>query len=218
MHELITTGPFKGLMRNKYRAILVDPPWRYVVRSDKGLGKNPEKHYRTMTLDQIKALPVRDLAAKHCVLFMWVIDSHVEMAHEVLKAWGFKYKTVGLYWAKTNQDGVTFFTGTGHWTRANPEHAYEAYFGETEQDAERCFLNTIGAPKRIGKNVPRLMVEKRREHSRKPDETWSRIERLVDGPYLELFGREQHGDWSVWGDESNKFNDPLLRDELAEVI
>lgn len=218
MIELIKSGPFTGLGAKRYRAILADPPWRYVVRSEKGMGRSPDRHYETMTLDEIKALPVREVAAKDCVLFMWVIDSHVEMAHEVLKAWGFKYKTVGLYWAKTNKDEKTFFQGTGHWTRANPEHAYEAYFGDTEQEVERCFLNTVGAPKRVGKNVPRLLVSRRREHSRKPDDTWARIEALVDGPYLELFGRQQHGEWSVWGKESSKFNDPLLRDEMAEVI
>ena len=170
-----------------------------------------------MTIDEIKALPVRDLAAKDCVLFMWVIDSHVELALEVVKAWGFTYKTVGLYWAKTNADGTKFPMGTGHWTRANPEHAYEAYFGE-EQDAERCFLNTVGAPKRVGKNVSRLIVAPRREHSRKPADAWHRIEQLVDGPYLELFGREQHGDWTVWGDEATKFNDPIMYPDIAEVV
>lgn len=216
--ELIKEGPFRGLVRNKYAVILADPPWRYKVRSDKGKGKSAERHYPTMSLAEMMALPVRDLAAKDCVLFMWVIDSHVEQAMELTKAWGFTYKTVGLYWAKTNQDGKTFFTGTGHWTRANPEHAFEAYLGDTEQEAERCFLNTLGAPKRTGKDVPRLIVSPRREHSRKPDETWSRIERLVDGPYLELFGRTQHGDWSVWGNEPHKFVDPLLRDEISELV
>lgn len=216
MRQIIQTGPFRGLARNGYRAILADPPWRYVTRSEKGMDRSPDRHYETMTLDEIKAMPVRDLAQKDCVLFMWVIDSHVQMALEVIKAWGFTYKTVGFYWAKTNKDG-SFFQGTGHWTRANPEHAYEAYFGE-EGDAERCFLNTVGRPGRVGKNVPRLIVARRREHSRKPEEIWSRIEQLVDGPYLELFGREQHGDWTVWGKESHKFNDPLIYKDLEDII
>jgi N6-adenosine-specific RNA methylase IME4 len=170
-----------------------------------------------MSLDEIKALPVRELAAKDCVLFMWIIDSHVEMAHEVIKAWGFKFKTVGFYWAKTNKDG-SFFQGTGHWTRANPEHVMEAYFGETEQEVERCFLNTVGAPKRVGKNVPRFIAAPRREHSRKPGQIWEAIEKLVDGPYLELFGREQHGDWTVAGNENSKFNDPMMNSDIEEVV
>lgn len=214
--NIIQSGPFAGLARHGYRVILADPPWRYLTRSAKGMGRSPDRHYQTMSLDEIKALPVRDLAMKDCVLFMWVIDSHVELALEVIKAWGFTYKTVGFYWAKTNKDG-SFFQGTGHWTRANPEHAYEAYLGE-EIDAERCFLNTVGRPKRVAKNVPRLIVAQRREHSRKPEEIWSRIERLVDGPYLEMFGRQQHGDWTVWGEESRKFNDPLVYPDIAELI
>lgn len=195
---------FAGLRRNGYRVILADVPWKFVARSDKGLGKSADRHYATMTLDQIKALPVRDLAAKDCVLFFWVIDSHVEIAFDVIRAWGFRYKTVGLYWAKTNKDG-SFFTGTGFWTRANPEHAFECYFGEEEQEVERCFLNTVGAPKRVSKAVPRLMVSPRREHSRKPDETHERIEQLVNGPYLELFAREWRKNWSAWGDQIDKF-------------
>lgn len=202
---LITEGPFAGLKRNHYRAILMDVPWKFLARSDKGMDRSPDNHYSTMTLDEIKALPVRDLVHPDgCVLHFWVIDTHVEMALDTVRALGFKYKTVGFYWAKTNKDG-SFFTGMGFWTRANPEHAYEAYFGETEQEVERSFLATIGAPKRTGKDVPRLIVAPRREHSRKPDEIHDRIERLTDGPYLELFAREHHPGWTTWGNEDTKF-------------
>lgn len=216
--QLIQDGPFKGFGYKKYRVIVCDPPWKYLTRSAKGMGRSPDRHYKTMTIPELKALPVQDLAAKDCVLFMWIIDSHVELALEVVKAWGFKFKTVGFTWGKLNKDGKTFFQGTGHWTRANAEMVYETYFGETEQDAERCFLNTVGRPKRIGKDVPRFIAAKRREHSRKPDEIFPLIERLVDGPYFEMFGRQQHGVWSVHGDEKDKFNDPLLFPELMEVV
>lgn len=206
---IITEGPFVGLRRNGYKVLLVDPPWKYLVRSAKGLGRSPDRHYTTMTLDEIKALPVRDLAAKDCVLFMWVIDSHTELAMEVVKAWGFKFKTIGFYWAKTNADG-SFFMNTGFWTRANPEHVFEAYLGE-EQEVERCFLHTVGAPKRVGKGVRRLIVAPRREHSRKPDEVHERIETLVDGPYCELFAREWKANWTAWGDEIDRFGgDPEI--------
>lgn len=202
---LIADGPFKGLKRNGYRALLVDVPWSFLVRSDKGKDRSPEKHYSVMTLDEIKALPVRDLVHKDgAVLHFWVIDTHVQMAFDVLAAWGFTYKTVGFYWAKTNKDG-SFFTGMGFWTRANPEHAYEAYFGETEQEVERSFLATVGSPKRTGKDVPRLIVAPRREHSRKPDEIYERIERLTDGPYLELFARQWRPNWTAWGNEVDRF-------------
>ena len=202
---LIADGVFKGLKRNGYRALLVDVPWSFLVRSDKGKDRSPEKHYSVMTLDEIKALPVRDLVHKDgAVIHFWVIDTHVQMAFDVLAAWGFTYKTVGFYWAKTNKDG-SFFTGMGFWTRANPEHAYEAYFGETEQEVERSFLATVGSPKRTGKDVPRLIVAPRREHSRKPDEIYERIERLTDGPYLELFSRQWRPNWTAWGNEVDRF-------------
>lgn len=202
---LIAKGPFQGLRQNGYRAILADVPWKFLVRSDKGMDRSPDQHYATMTLDEIKALPVRDLAHKAgAVLHFWVIDTHVEMALDVIRAWGFTYKTVGLYWAKTNKDG-SFFTGMGFWTRANPEHAYEAYSGETEQEVERSFLATLGKPKRTGKDVQRLIVAPRREHSRKPDETHERIMRLTDGPYVELFARQYREGWSSWGYEADKF-------------
>jgi N6-adenosine-specific RNA methylase IME4 len=193
---------FAGLRRNRYQAMLVDVPWKYLTWSKKGRGRSADRHYPTMTIDEIKALPVRDLVAKNCVMFFWVIDSHVLLAHEIIEAWGFKYKTVGLYWAKTNKDG-SFFMGSGFWTRANPEHAFECYLGE-ESEVERCFLNTVGKPKRTNKDVRRLIVSRRRDHSQKPDETHERIERLVDGPYLELFARRWRDGWSCWGDELNK--------------
>ena len=202
---LIQNGPFKGLKKNGYRAILADCPLKFLTRSAKGMDRSPDKHYSTMTLDQIKALPIRDLAHPDgTVLYFWVIDTHVEHGLDTIREWGFTYKTVGLYWAKTNKDG-SFFTGMGFWTRANPEHAYEAYSGETEQEVERCFLNTVGKPKRTGKGVKRLMVAPRREHSRKPDETHDRIEALTGGPYLELFAREYREGWSSWGLEADKF-------------
>jgi N6-adenosine-specific RNA methylase IME4 len=202
---LIKDGPFAGLKKNGYRALLCDCPWRFLVRSEKGMDRSPDNHYSTMTLEELKALPVRDLVHPDgAVLHFWVIDTHVEMALEVLKAWGFTYKTVGFYWAKTNADG-SFFTGMGFWTRACAEHAYEAYFGETEQEVERSFLATIGRPKRVSKSVRRLLVSPRREHSRKPDEIHERIEALTDGPYLEMFARNWWPRWSNWGNESSRF-------------
>ena len=99
-------------------------------------------------------------------------------AFELIEAWGFEYKTVAFYWVKLNsaaKHDADYFTGLGYWTRANPE---------------QCLLATRGKPPRKAKDVRRLVVEKRREHSRKPDCVRERIERLVAGPYLELFARE----------------------------
>lgn len=207
---LIREGMFAGLRRKYYRAILVDPPWKYITWSAKGMDRSPDQHYSTMTVEELCQMPIRSLIAKDTVLFMWIIDTHLMHALTILKRWGFTYKTVGFYWAKTNRDG-TFFMGNGYWTRANPECMVEAYFGE-EQEVERCFLATVGHPGRreTGKNVRRLLVSQRREHSRKPEDTRERIEALVEGPYLELFARAYHPGWSVWGNELDKFGNPEL--------
>ena len=195
---------FSGLQSN-YGAILADPPWSFKTWSAKGMGKNPdgmvdfgkanvaERHYKTMNLDDIKAMPVADLAAKDCVLFMWAIDPMLDAALDVGAAWGFKFKTVAFYWAKTGtNDPKKFPIGTGHWTRANPE---------------QCLLFTRGKPHRVDAGVRKLIIAQRREHSRKPDECHAGIERLVAGPYLELFGRQQRPGWDVWGNQTDKFNE-----------
>jgi len=180
---------FANLRRGAYGVIYADPAWLFSVRSPKGEGRSARSHYSVMDLDAIKALPVAELAAPDCVLLMWAIDPMLPQALEVIRAWGFTYKTVGFYWMKTNRDGSPF-TGMGYWTRANPE---------------QCLLATRGSPKRLARDVARLIVSPRREHSRKPDEVQGRIERLLPGPYVELFARQQRPAWDAWGDQIGKF-------------
>jgi N6-adenosine-specific RNA methylase IME4 len=183
---------------NCYRAIYADPPWSFATYSRKGKGRSPEAYYDCMTLNDIKALPVAEWAAPDCVLLMWATDPILEKAFDVIRAWGFTYKTVGFYWAKLNKgapalvyDDSSFFTGMGFWTRANPE---------------MCLLATCGKPKRVGANVRKLVVSPRREHSRKPDEVRDRIEALCEGPYLEMFGRASRPAWDSWGLEAGLFD------------
>lgn len=179
-------------MINKYGVIYADPPWTFQTHSDKGKGRSAVAHYDCMSLADIKALPVADLAAQDCVLLLWTTDPHLRNAFDVIEAWGFAYKTVGFYWAKCPQDtyqrGYTddWPIGTGYWTRANPE---------------QCLLATRGHPKRLNADVRKLIVSPRREHSRKPDEVYERIERLCTGPYLELFARQRRAGWDAWGSE-----------------
>jgi N6-adenosine-specific RNA methylase IME4 len=174
-----------------YPAILADPPWHFAVRSPKGEGRSASQHYNIMGLDEICALPVSDMAAKDSTLFLWAIDPMLPQALRVIEQWGFTYKTVAFTWAKTNAKSDGFFTGMGFWTRANCEH---------------CLLATRGAPKRQAKDVRRLVVSPRREHSRKPDEVRTRIERLVAGPYVELFARSRAPGWDVaFSDEPERF-------------
>lgn len=198
--RIITTGPFKGLLRNHYKVILADPPWAYKAYSEKGMERSADKHYGTMSLDDIKNLPVQDLMAKDCVVFMWITDPFLFEGINVLNRWELKYKTVGFYWVKFNNDLKTPFTGLGHWTRAN---------------CEQCLLASKGKPSRkeTGKGVKKLIASVRREHSRKPDEIFERIESLVEGPYLELFAREPRENWSSWGNETTKFKKETFEED-----
>ncbi len=177
--------------RIRYGAIMADPPWTFSTYSEKGKDRSAEQHYAVMDYRAIAELPVKDLAADNCCLFLWVTDPMLPKGFDLIKAWGFTFKTVAFYWVKTNKNNDGFFTGQGYWTRANPE---------------QCLLATRGKPKRIEKNVARLMIEKRREHSRKPDETRKRVMRLVPGPYIELFARETADGWDSWGNEVGLFD------------
>jgi N6-adenosine-specific RNA methylase IME4 len=169
-----------------YRAILADPPWSFATYSRKGKGRSAEAHYDCLSFVHIKALPVAQWAAPDCALFLWVTDPSLPQALEVIEAWGFTYKTVAFTWAKTTRDGAGFPIGCGYWTRANPE---------------QCLLATRGRPQRLSRSVRQLILAPRREHSRKPDEVYERIEALVPGPYLELFARAPREGWDVWGHE-----------------
>lgn len=201
-----------------YGAILADPPWQMKMRSEKGMGRspdgpapltrnqsrqnNPERHYATMPLQDIMALPVGELAGADCVLFLWAVDPMLPQAIEVGRAWGFEYKTVAFVWAKlrreTSERGNAFDLiwhklfpmGTGYWTRANPEI---------------CLLFTRGQPKRLSAAVRKLIVAPRREHSRKPESVRHSIQQLVAGPYLELFAREPAPGWDSWGNQPERF-------------
>ena len=171
---------------NKYGVIYADPPWYFKTYSNKGKDRSPEKHYPCMSMADIIRLPVGDLAKDNSVLLMWVVDPLLDQAFKVIDAWGFKYKTVGFTWAKTNRTKMGFFTGLGYWTRANPE---------------MCLLATRGKPKRNSKSIPQLVVEQRQEHSRKPDIVYNHIENMLDGPYVELFARRKRNNWHSWGNE-----------------
>jgi N6-adenosine-specific RNA methylase IME4 len=181
---------FDGLRLGSYRAIYCDCPWKFLVRSPKGMGRSADRHYQTMTLSEIKALPVADLAMKDAVLLFWVTDPFLEVGMDIIKRWGFKYKTIAFDWVKLNPKSDGYHMGNGYWTRSNPE---------------RVLLATRGKPKRKAKDVRQLVISRRREHSRKPDEMYERIERLLDGPYVELFGRTERPGWHSWGNEIGRW-------------
>lgn len=171
----------------KYSVILADPPWAFRAWSDKGKGRSAEQHYPTMRLEDIKALPVADLAAGDCVLFLWATFPMLREALEVAEAWGFVYKTVAFTWVKENRKSPGLFWGLGYWTRAN---------------AEVCLLATRGSPKRQSAAVHQVILSPVERHSKKPDEVRERIAALMgDVPRVELFARQETPGWDVWGNE-----------------
>jgi len=188
----------------KYSVIYADPPWHFTTWSARGRGRTADAWYDTMSLADVKALPVAPLAASDCVLLLWAIDPMLHVAFDVIKAWGFTYKTVGFYWVKTNRDGSPFM-GLGHWTRMNPEV---------------CLLATRGHPRRLSASVRKLVTTPRRAHSQKPDEVYDSIETLITGPYLELFARRTRPGWDSWGLEAGLTDKPVrrYRSDMAGVI
>jgi N6-adenosine-specific RNA methylase IME4 len=184
----LVRDPFVGLKRAHFQALLADPPWRFITYDKQTAVKargREDIHYLTMTLEEIKALPVASLAADDAVLFLWATWPNLLTALAVIEAWGFTYKTGGFDWMKTTRSGQPAI-GMGFWTRAN---------------TEPCLLATRGHPKRLHADVRQAILEPRREHSRKPDTVRHRIERLVAGPYLELFARDVRPGWAGWGEE-----------------
>ena len=168
----------------KYGVIYADPPWRY---RNKPNGRSPESHYPTMPIEDIKALPVKDLAADDCVLFLWVTFPQLKDAWGVMEAWSFTFKTIGFVWVKLNPKSDGIFWGMGYWTRSN---------------AEICLIATKGHPQRKAPNVHQIIISHVEEHSKKPEEARRRIEALMgDVPKLELFARRTSPDWDVWGNE-----------------
>ncbi len=173
--------------QKKYNVIYADPPWHYEVYSKKGEGRSAESHYPTMSIEDIRALPVRNVSAEDCALFLWVTFPCLQEGLSVLEAWGFTYKTVAFVWVKQNKKADSLFWGMGYWTRAN---------------AEICILATKGRPKRISAGVHQVIMSHIEEHSKKPQEARDRIITLMgDVPRLEMFARQKTEGWDVWGNE-----------------
>ncbi len=173
--------------QKKYGLIYADPPWHYKVYSKKGMGRSAESHYPTMNIEDIKALPVADLADKDCALFLWVTFPCLLEGIEVLKAWGFEYKTTAFVWVKQNRKADSLFWGMGYWTRSN---------------VEICLLGTKGRPKRADAGIHQVVISHIEEHSKKPQEVHNRIMKLMgDVPRIELFARRKTEGFDVWGNE-----------------
>lgn len=179
------------LPQGPFGCILADPPWSFKTYSGKTgtPHRSANDHYETLPFEAMAALPVVSVAARDCALFMWVVDSHIDEALALGSAWGFKLKTRAFTWRKLTSTGVPKI-GMGYWTR---------------KQTEMCMLFTRGAPRRLSKGVREIIDAPRREHSRKPDEQYERIEALVGGPYLEMFARAPRPGWMAWGNEVERF-------------
>ncbi len=189
------------VIQKKYNIIYADPPWSYKTYSEKGKTRSAEKHYPTMSIEDIKSLPVSEIADKDCVLFMWTTFPCLKQAFDVLECWGFEYKTVAFVWIKQNKISDSLFWGMGYWTRSN---------------SEICILATKGHPKRINNSVHQVVISHIEQHSKKPDEIRERIVTLMGNiPRVELFARQKTIGWDAWGNEVESDVDLL---ESAKTI
>jgi len=170
----------------KYQIIYADPPWSYRDKASAG-NRGAGCKYETQEQEFLHKMPIGDLADDNCALFLWVTMPKLNEVFPLIESWGFAYKTCAFTWVKKNKIADSWFWGMGSWTRAN---------------AEICLLATKGKPKRIDAGVHSVVDTPIERHSKKPNEVRGRIVRLMgDIPRVELFAREQHEGWDVFGNE-----------------
>jgi N6-adenosine-specific RNA methylase IME4 len=179
---------FSPLELHSYGQLMVDTPWSFANYSAKGERKNAKSHYTCMTLDEIKRLPVSQLAGPDCLLMMWATNPLLNVAFDVLAGWGFQFKTAG-HWVKRTRHGCLGF-GTGYILRGA---------------GEPFLIGTIGKPKTT-RSCRSIIEGAIREHSRKPEEAYRWAEQLMPGARrAELFSRQARTGWDSWGNEVDRF-------------
>ena len=162
----------------KYKTILADPPWRFASQRGKGSNRSAESHYELMPLEAIKAMPVAELCEENAHLYLWICNGQLQEGLDVIKAWGFTFRSP-IYWIKPR-------LGLGNYIRNASETLLFATRGR--------------AAVKLG-GRPNWLFAPQQEHSHKPEEQFAIIERLSDGPYLELFARRKRLGWDSWGNE-----------------
>ena len=180
----------------KYNIIYADPPWNYksrvytdkIVDGKKGAFYSLEDyHYKTMSIDEIKKLPISDISADNSILFLWVTFPNLIEGLEVIKSWGFTYKTLGFSWIKTNKNDNKPFFGIGYYTKSN---------------CEVCLIGVKGKPPKASNSVSSVVISPREEHSKKPDKVRNKIVEFAGNvPRIELFARQYADGWDCWGNE-----------------
>jgi len=191
-------------LRGPYSTILADPPWQFQNRT----GKMAPEHkrllrYSTMTFEEILELPVGRLAAAKSHLYLWVPNALIAEGLEVMKRWGFTYKS-NIVWHKIRKDGGSDGRGVGFYFRNVTELVL---FGV------RGGMRTL----KPGRTQVNYLATRKREHSRKPDEFYDIIESCSPGPYLELFARYKRLGWDQWGNEDVEANGATKRQRKATV-
>lgn len=188
----------------KYQIIYADPPWTYNSKQDQRAGK--PIHYATLTVKDLAELPVKEISAENCVLFLWVPPALLPYSFVVAESWGFQYKTKAFCWVKTNKKSNTYFFGQGYWTRPN---------------SEDCLLFVKGKSHRIGTRVHQIVesptiISKLQEPSKKPDIIREKIVELMgDLPRIELFARQKYEGWDALG---NEIDGKDIRDSIKDAV
>lgn len=174
----------------RFRTIVADPCWSFKNWSEAGEEKNANQHYDCMTVAEMERLPVKDVLTEDAALFMWVTGPFLMLPDpaRLARAWGFPhYSGLAFTWAKQSASGEKWHFSTGYWTRHNAEVV--ALFTRDKK------------PERRDRGVPELVIAPVGKHSAKPEEVQNRIERLIDGPRLELFARRERPGWTCLGNE-----------------
>ena len=201
---LETNIHFKNRVNGKFGTILADPPWRFSNRT----GKMAPEHkrlmrYPTMALDEIMNLPVSDVAAEKSHLYLWVPNALIAEGLQVMKSWGFIYKS-NLVWHKIRKDGGPDGRGVGFYFRNVTELVLFGIRGS---------LRTL----KPGRRQVNIIFSRKEEHSKKPNELFEIIEACSPGPYLELFARIERKGWTQWGNEIGE-NPPFKRHANTNMI
>lgn len=176
----------------QFATILADPPWLFENRTGKVAPEHKRLYrYQTMTNEEIIALPVKEVTASKAHLYLWVPNALISLGLEVMHSWGFTYKT-NLVWYKVRKDGGPDRRGVGFYFR---------------NVTEMVLFGVRGAMRTLdpGRSMPNIIISRKREHSRKPDQLYSIIEQCSPGPYLELFARTKRPGWTSWGNEAESY-------------
>lgn len=182
-----------SVAKKGYRTILADPPWRFTNRTGKMAPEHKRlNRYETLSLEEIKEIPVSVVAGEQSHLYLWVPNALLPDGLEVMKAWGFQYKS-NIIWHKVRKDGGPDGRGVGFYFRNTTE---VVLFGV------RGRMRTLPP----GRSQVNFLATQKQEHSRKPDGFYTIVERCSPGPYLELFARGKRDGWDVFGNQSEEYD------------